>query len=172
MTEPIRFETSLPLTLYRAVSTGPKPEWIVLDSGPGIFHLDPEERYGVRLRTISGADLKQFLKEAQPPAPWKMINLSENRKLSDAVIGQLDQLPYLEHINLSSVDLTGEGLAFLPGLRYLTSLDLSYCNRLSAKSLGVIGKCRSLVRLDLHGCSRLTTRDVKLIERGGLSIHF
>jgi len=143
-----------------------------LDSGPGIFHLDPAEQYGVRLRTISGVDLKRFLKEAQPPEAWKMINLSENRKLSDAVIALLAQLPYLEHINLSSVDLTGEGLIFLPGLRYLTSLDLSYCNRLSAKYLGVIGKCRSLVRLDLQGCSRLTTRDIKLIERGGLSIHF
>ncbi len=172
MEEFIRFETRLVLTLYRATNTDLIPEWEVVDSGPGIFRLDPAQSYGVRLKSISPAELRAFLAETSRPELWKMINLSENRNLNDQAIGQLARLTALEHLNLSAVDLTGESLSFLPNLRNLRTLDLSYCNRLSARYLGVILKCRALIRLNLLGCSRLTNRDVKALQRNGLTIQY
>jgi hypothetical protein len=61
-------------------------------------------------------------------------------------------------LNLSSCDITGEGLAHLKALPHLNDLNLSYCNRLTESALAPIKALSHLTYLDFAGDDQNQTR--------------
>ncbi len=108
--------TTLPVLVYSRPSGNPPGEWRELDVGPGIIHLPDGEETGARLRNIGDAELETFAGEAASLASLAMLNLSENRAISD------DGLRALSKLNLRGcVKVTHAGAARLrrPGLEII-----------------------------------------------------
>ncbi len=164
------FATTLPAVLYTRLPGTPPGEWRELDRGPGIIHLPEHEETGARLRNIGDEDLEIFAREASGLASLTMLNLSENRAISDDGLRALKAFPRLTDLNLSSCGITNRGLECLKDLGSLERLDLSYCNRLNDQGLKALAGLRSLTYLNLRGCVKITHAGTARLRRSGLKI--
>jgi len=59
-------------------------------------------------------------------------------------------------LNLSSCDITNEGLLPLQSLSHLRRLNLSYCNRLTDEGIRSLRFLNRLLYLDLQGCAKIS----------------
>lgn len=164
------FTTTLPAIVYARPRANPPGEWREIDLGPGIIHLPDGEEIGVRLRNIGDDELEQFVSEAKELASLTMLNLSENRSISDEGMPSLTALTNLKHLNLSSCGITNRGLEPLKDLAHLENLDLSYCNRLNDRGVKLLGGIPTLKQLSLQGCIKVTHAGVAWLRRAGILI--
>ncbi len=90
----------------------------------------------------------------------RWLSLASCQKLEGTGLVALENLPKLEHLDLTSTYIKSpavERLARLPSLR---ELSLSYCMAFHGRSLAAIAKLPGLRRLDLQGCKTLSATDV------------
>jgi hypothetical protein len=161
--------TSLEVVIYgRKVASG--MDWREVGMGPGIFHLDEWDEIGVRLHNIGDAELEQFIEEVMTLDGLLMLNLSENRSITDEGLETLTQLNRLKILNLSSCSITSTGMQVFKEFTHLTALDLSYCNRINDTGLKELKSLINLETLNLQGCSKVTTAGVSRLRRRGLTI--
>lgn len=164
------FSTKLEAIIYTRSHANPPAEWREFDLGPGIFHLPEGEETGVRLRNIGDADLEEFIEDASQLNSLVMLNLSENRAISDEGLKDLHKLAHLVILNLSSCGLSNLGMEYLSGLDHLTHLDLSYCNRLNDMGMKKLRDLPNLTYLNLKGCVKVTNAGAVRLRRRGLTI--
>ena len=165
------FSTKLEAIIYTRPKSNPPAEWREFDLGPGIFHLPEGQETGVRLRNIGDQDLEEFIQDACNVQSLVMLNLSENRAISDEGLEDLHKLEHLVTLNLSSCGLSNLGIEYLAGFNHLTHLDLSYCNRLNDMGLKKLRDLPSLTYLNLKGCVKVTTAGAVRLRRRGLTIN-
>jgi hypothetical protein len=173
-TETYRFETALDVTIFTQPASSPSAkwfDWLEFDQSPGIFHLPVSDHMGIRAKGFTDPEIKQLTDDLESVTSLRYLHLAENRGITNRGIRHLERLPQLAYLNLSSCDISSEGLAFLPALRNLTHLDLSYCNRLTANAAKYIQKLPALKFLDLQGVLKINTGSVKKFERRGLEIY-
>ncbi len=164
------FSTTLPVILYTRARSSPPAEWRELDQGPGVIHLPEDEETGARLRNIGDENLEVFAAEGAGLDSLVMLNLSENRAISDSGLRALKAFPKLTILNLSSCGITNRGLENLKDLGRLENLDLSYCNRLNDLGLKSLAGLRELRVLNLRGCVKVTHAGAARLRRAGLEI--
>ena len=145
-------------------------DWRVIFEGPGTLQLPEGEEIGVRLRMGNNATLETLVKEIKGIAALTMLSLSENRNVDDEGLEHLPDLPQLRILNLSSVSLTNAGMESLRPLQHLTTLDLSFCNRINDLGVKLLRQLPNLATLNLQGCSKVTHGGVARIRRRGLEI--
>ncbi len=162
--------TTLPVLIYTRAPGNPPGEWRELDQGPGIIHLPDGEETGARLRNIGDDELETFAGEAGGRASLAMLNLSENRAISDDGLQALQAFSGLKILNLSSCGITSRGLEILKTLEGLEQLDLSYCNRLNDAGLKALHGLHALNQLNLRGCVKVTHAGIARLRGPGLEI--
>lgn len=149
----------------------PGEEWRVHDLAPGIFSFAEGQEAGIRIQNIDDPTMGRLLAEIDGHPQLKMLNLSENRKITDRGLGLLQHIPGLTSLNLSSCDLTDAGLPQLAVLRYLEWLNLSYCNRITYIGLKPLVKLSYLKYLDLQGCVNVKSGEVPRLKFKNVQIH-
>ncbi len=165
-----RLSTTLSVLVFTRTPGSPPGEWRELDQGPGIIHLPDGEETGARLRNIGDSELEIFAGEAGSLASLVMLNLSENRAISDDGLQALQAFPRLKILNLSSCGITSRGLESIQGMDRLEQLDLSYCNRLNDAGLKALSGLQALNKLNLRGCVKVTHAGIARLRREGLVI--
>ncbi len=163
-------ETGLEAIVYTRDPSSPGSDWREIERGPGIIRLEEGVEAGVRLRNIGDAELAQFIEEARELTPLIMLNLSENRSITDEGLDSLQALDRLKILNLSSCSITSTGMQALKTFTRLVQLDLSYCNRINDQGLKVLKALPNLASLNLQGCSKVTNAGAARIRRPGLVI--
>jgi hypothetical protein len=166
-----RFSSTLPITVLIRPIQQPDGDWQVFDQGPGFFHIPADQAVGIRIKSIDDAVLEQLVSELVDLPNLRYINLAENRNITDAGLADLENLPQLTALNLSSTNVTNKGLAALKNLPHLSWLDLSYCNRISEEGGKALKSMTHLTYLNLQACFKLKDAVVTRIERHGLKIH-
>ena len=164
------FSTRLEVIIFTRPVADPPADWQEFDRGPGFFHLPEDHQTGVRLRTMRDGELEEFIGEAEDLQSLVMLNLSENRGITDESLPLLKRLPHLAILNLSSCSITSTGLANLSDLAHLTDLDLSYCNRINDLGLKKLKGLVNLKTLNLQGCVKVSHAGAAHLRRPGLSI--
>jgi len=163
------FSTSLAVTVL--TRTEGAPDWQVFDHGPGVFHIPEGQETAIRIQNIGDDELEVLVEDLRTCHSLRLLNLSENRKVTDRGLTRLAALPWITGLNLSSCDLTSEGLAALTALPRLESLNLSFCNRLTDEALRQLRTLTRLSYLDLQGTPKIKQAAAKRLERRGLIIH-
>lgn len=162
---------SFPVTVLVQPLQPATPDWQALGVGPGIFPIPEGMAAGVRARNMDDEQLKALLAEIGDCPALRMLNLAENRKITDAGLKRLAALTQLTSLNISSCDITNKGMAHLAALTRLQRLDASYCNRLTDECAKTLRALPELRWLNLQGCSKMTSRSVAHLKRPGLDIH-
>jgi len=165
------FSTALPITVYIRPRVNPAVDWQEFDRGPGYFNIPAGHEVGVRIHNIDDSLLKDLVNDLKDCPAMVYLNLSENRKVSNSGLQYLKLLPQLTFLNLSSCDLTNDGIAHLVDLKRLESLNLSYCNRLTDPALKYIKSLPRLTYLDVQGCVKMTNGGLARIGQAKLTIH-
>jgi hypothetical protein len=164
-------KTIFPIYVYARPKGPPQVDWREVDEGPGIIVLPPGEEIGVRARMLNDADFEVLVEELKGVDNLTMLNLAENRGISDEGLELLKNFPLLRTLNLSSVSLTNTGMACLKPLIHLTHLDLSFCNRITDVGVKTLRGLSNLQWLKLQGCPKVSNAGAARIKRRGLEIH-
>jgi hypothetical protein len=162
------FSTTLPILVFTRAAG---EDWIEFDRGPGVFHIPEGSEAGVRIHNIDDNILGTLVGELEPCPIITSLNLSENRKITNAGLEELQRLPNLTELNLSSCDLTDNGLVYLAKLKKLKRLNLSFCNRISIAGLKNLARLDRLVFLDIQGCLKIKPADLTRFKHKGLEVH-
>ena len=150
---------------------GNSRDWKVAGVGPGKFILKDKEWAGLRVRNIDDEFLRELVAEFRDMENLILLNLSENRKVTDKGMRILQPFTHLEELNVSSCDLSNKGLEFIAGFSNLKSLNISYCNRLTGAGLLSLRKLTHLEFLDLQGVPKINTGNIARIRKPTLTIH-
>jgi hypothetical protein len=164
------FSSTFPVSVYTRPTGQANADWQEFDQGPGIFHVPEGQEVMVRIKNIDNAELRALVRELTGFPALTTLSLSENRKITDAGLEYLHELPQLRALNLSSCSLTDAGLTHLASMPVLETIDLSYCNRLTDAGLKALRRLPHLNTLQLHGCLRITTAGVARFGRRKLAI--
>ena len=154
---PEKLTTTLELTIYARPQNQPGIDWREIDTGPGPIELPEGEEIGVRIHTIKDDQFETLVSELSPIANLTMLNLSENRAISDDGLVFLKFLPQLRILNISSVDITNIGMKHLLALTNLVHLDLSFCNRITDLGVKNLRSLPKLEYLNLQGCVKVVS---------------
>lgn len=165
------FESDLPVAIFIRPLTESGVEWSEYDHGPGRFDIPQGHEISLRVRNIDDDELYDLVKAVSSLPALTTLNLSENRKISDAGLARLTALNALTSLNVSSCSITNQGLSVLAGMKKLQYLNISYCNRISDEGLKHLKPLNRLTYLDIQGCVKTSHAGVKKIERRGLTIH-
>lgn len=146
-------------------------DWHSWDEGEGFFSVPlGADEYGIRVHNIDDADLYRLVKAVSGWDGLVLLNLSENRNVTDKGLAYLSQLPKLRYLNLSSVSISNAGTNHISQLSQLEELDLSFCNRLNDVGLRPLKSLKRLRKLNLQGCIKVKNSGVRMIESKGLEI--
>jgi hypothetical protein len=173
------FTTTFPVAVYIRPQRQPGEdiqyssaiEWQEYDHGPGVINVPDGMEINIRIQRINDDGLRLLVEELADCTALCFLNLSENRNITDAGMVHLRLLPQLTGLNLSSCDLTRDGLVPLAGLAHLYHLDLSYCNRLSDTAVPALRALNHLTFLDLKGVLKLKSAGLARLRRRHLTIH-
>jgi hypothetical protein len=169
MIDTISFSTQFPLTfLIRPLG---QTEWQVFGFGPGYFHIPTDTEVGIKIKPIQDAELASLSNELSSLAPLRMLDLAENRNITDEGIQHLKKLTQLTELNLSSCSIHNIAIESLASLPRLQRLNLSYCNRLNDGAIKPLQRLDRLTYLDLLGCLKITQAGFSKLRRNGLEIH-
>ena len=166
----INFYCTFPVTFFSRTITSPPSDWTEVETGPGPIALPENQEYGFRVHNIGDRDLKNLVAEIAEISPLTYINLSENRKITEAGLAYLSGFSDLVYLNLSSCGIKNDGMAHIQDLPNLVTLDLSYCNRLTGPALKYLRNLPKLADLNLQGCIKITNGDVARFKKRGLVI--
>ncbi len=120
------------------------------------------------LRDLSDSGLKTILDKASGTRITS-ISLSNCKKITDAGLAHLAELPSLYSLNLSMCDnITDAGLAHLAKLTLLSSLDLRRCTNITDAGIAHLSKLALLSSLNLSICPNIT--DVGLAHLATLTL--
>jgi hypothetical protein len=150
---------------------GDGKDWTVAGMGPDDFILSEDHWIGLRVRNIDDDFLRELVLEFRELPHVVMLNLSENRKVTDKGIRIIQPFIHLEELNVSSCDLSNKGVEFIAGFNHLRSLNISYCNRVTGDGLLVLRKLAHLELLDLQGIPKINTGNIARIRKPTLIIH-
>ncbi len=146
-------------------------DWQTAADGDGFFSMPlGRAEYGIRARNIDDQQLYSLVKLVAAWPGLVLLNLSENRKISDTGLGYLAALPKLRVLNISSVGLSNAGVNAVAKLGDLEELDMSFCNRINDTGLRALRGLKRLRKLNLQGCIKVKNSGVRMIERHGLEI--
>lgn len=163
-----RFSTTLPiLVLIRAEG---ETDWQEFDRGPGYFTIPEGMDVCIKVKLLNDTDLQTLAGEIAQLACLRMLDMAENRKITDEGLKALKNLPQLTELNLGSCDITKHGLEHLADLPHLKRLNLAYCGRLTGTVTKPLRQLARLEYLDLLGCLHIPRSSVAKIERRGLTI--
>ncbi len=169
LSENNHFSTSLPIyILTRPVG---ERDWQEFDRGPGYFTIPDGLEAGIKLKMTNDAELKVLATDLTGLSPLRMIDLAENRNVTDEGLKWISALEQLTELNLSSCYISNEGVAYLTALPRLKRLNLAYCRRLNDLASKSLRSMQRLEYLDLLGCLNMTRSGVAKIEHKGLEIH-
>jgi hypothetical protein len=168
---PLIRSISLPIQILRRQITGKNRDWTTAEMGPGKFIFVDNEEVGVRVHNFNDDTLLELVKEIQDIHSLVMLNLSENRKITDKGLRVLKSLIQIEELNLSACDITNKGLEFLASFPHLRILNISYCNRITGEGLLFLKKSSKLDFLDVQGLPKINTGHIARIRRPTLIIH-
>lgn len=163
--------TSLFVQILHLPFVGDSRDWTVAGVGPGNFSIAEKEWIGLRVRNIDDEFLRELVAEFREVANLVMLNLSENRKVTDKGIRILQPFVHLDELNLSSCDISNQGLEFVTAFSHLKSLNISYCNRVTGDGLLNLRKLTHLEFLDLQGVPKINTGHIARIRKPTLTIH-
>jgi hypothetical protein len=166
----INFYCTYPVIFFSRPIKTPPLDWTEIETGPGSIALPENQEYGFRIHNIDDLGLKHLVAEIAEVSPITYINLSENRKITEAGLAYLSGFTDLVYLNLSSCGLKNDGMAHLQDFPHLVTLDLSYCNRLTGPALKYLRHLPKLAELNLQGCIKLTNGDVARFKKRGLVI--
>ncbi len=169
MTDTIHFSTQFPLTLL--VRPIGQTDWQVFGLGPGYFHIPNGMEVGVKIKSIEDAELAALIDELSNLPPLRLLDLAENRNVTDEGIQHLKKLTQLTELNLSSCSIHNTAIEALANLSHLRRLNLSYCNRLTDGAIKPLRRLDHLSYLDLLGCLKITQAGFSKLRRNGLEIH-
>ncbi len=118
--------------------------------------MDVNERgYSVSLK-ITDAGL--FHLNGIPNLRW--LSLAGCHEVKGPGLRVLENLPMLEHLDLTYSGVESPAIERLPELFSLRELSLSHCMNFHGRSLAEVGKVAGLRRLELRGCTTLSAADV------------
>jgi hypothetical protein len=164
----INTELTLEVLVRPTGKTG--TDWQEFDRGPGYIRIPAGVDVCVRVHNIKDTDLADLVPQLAGIGGLVMLNLAENRNMTDDGLEYLTALPKLIELNLSSCALTNTGLQQLKAFTRLQRLDLSYCNRLTDLCIKSLIKLRSLTYLDVKGCVKISNGGLSKLKRRGLTI--
>lgn len=165
------FSTIFPIMVFTRPQPAAAGDWLEHEHGPGYIALPAEHEVGIRARMLDDRGLRALVAEIKHLPALTYLNLSENRRISSAGLAVIKTLANLTELNLSSVDLTDEGLPQLVALPRLARLDLSYCNRITDRGLKALAGMRNLAYINLQGCVKVTHGGITRISRPNLTVH-
>ncbi|MBL8728424.1 MAG: hypothetical protein JNM25_08345 [Planctomycetes bacterium] len=118
--------------------------------------MDVNDRgYAVALK-ITDAGLAHL--NGLPGLRW--LSLAGCREVKGEGLRVLENLPQLEHLDLTSTGVESPAIDRLPWLFSLRELSLSYCMAFHGRSLAEVARVAGLRRLELRGCTTLSAADV------------
>ena len=165
------FTTSIPVQVFIRPAGERKADWQEFDRGEVTFHIPPGMEVSLRVHNIGNAELATLVRDVAHLRQLTYLNLSENRKVDGAGLKILRGLPQLLELNLSSCDISNDGLAWLTALTRLERLDISYCNRITDIGLKPLKELPKLTYLDVQGCVKLTNAGLNRFGSRKLTIH-
>ncbi len=163
-----KLSLSVPCQIFSRL---PGEDWHELDNAPGIFHLEEGVEAGIRIQNTKDAELEKLLIEVDNNPQLKMLNLSENRRITNQGLELLKLVPGLTSLNLSSCDISDKGTPFILVLKRLEWLNLSFCNRITFFGLKPLASLSHLKYLDLQGCVKIKNADVQRLDFRNTTIH-
>ncbi|MHC1682712.1 MAG: hypothetical protein AB6733_07160 [Clostridiaceae bacterium] len=165
------FSTSIEIKLYTRPVNNPSEDWREFDQGPGFFTI-PDDQVGmIRARQINDEDLRHLALDLQGCTSVIMLDLAENRSVTDDGMAYLGTLPQITHLNLSSCDISNKGLIHLTEMPHLTWLNLSYCNRLNDNGVKTLRQLTHLTYMDIQGVLKISTAGYVQMQRKNFIIH-
>lgn len=165
-----KLATEMDVWVYHRPKGGRDDTWFELDRGPGIIHFPEGEEIQVRARLKDDAELGNLARELEGLKQVVFLNLAENRGVTDDGIKKITVLNHLQYLNLSSCDISNQGMPWLEGFSRLIWLDLSFCNRITDDGLRSLRKLTNLQYLNLQGCVKTTNGGVARLSRANLVI--
>lgn len=165
------------LTVSQAVTFYCRPlndtltDWKESEHGPGYVKLPADMEVGLQVKRFTDNDLEKLADETAVLQHLVMINLSENRNITNEGLEYLCKFKSLTDLNLSSCSITDTGIRTIIHLEHLTRLNLSYCNRITDIGVRNLSHLRRLVYLDLQGVPKINNTSMSKIRRNGLTIH-
>jgi len=104
-------------------------------------------------------DANAYLRKHPIEEQWSLLSIRQDNAIRDEDLARLRHVPELEHVKISSSEITDAGVRYLlllPNLKHL----LLYSSRVTDHCLQDIQKMRSLVSLDLQGTPNLSREAV------------
>lgn len=170
MTIQSTFSSALPIIVYTRPAGQSGLDWQEVDRGPGYFNIEDGWEIGVRLKGIDDRVLAQLVKELQPVAMLRFLDLAENRNITNNGLAVLAVLPQLTILNLSSCSISSQGLVHLKSLTHLERLIMQFCNKLNDEALKPLEAIRSLEYVDIQGCMGIGQAALSRVRRKNLTI--
>lgn len=167
----VRFSSSLAVIVYTRPLGQAGQDWQELDRGPGYFHVPADHEIGLKIKGADDKALKMLITESREIEVLRMLDLAENRNVTNIGLAGIGELKSLSLLNLSSCSITSSGLEPLKQLTGLKRLNLSFCNRLNDSAMKILASIRSLEYLDLQGCPGITNGGISRIRRRNLEIN-
>lgn len=123
--------------------------------------MDVNDRgYSVSLK-ITDAGLAHL--GGLPGLRW--LSLASCHQVKGPGLRVLQNLPMLEHLDLTYTGVDSDGIAQLPALVALRELSLSHCMHFHGRSLADVAKIAGLRRLDLRACTTVAAADARHLAR-------
>lgn len=169
--ETIRFSSSLAVIVYTRPQGQPGQDWQEFDRGPGYFHVPAGHEIGLKIKGVDDKVLKMLIAETREVEALRMLDLAENRNVTNIGLVGIGELRNLVLLNLSSCSITSSGLEPLKQLAGLKRLNLSFCNRLNDSAMKILESIRSLEYVDLQGCPGITNGGISRVRRRNLEIN-
>jgi hypothetical protein len=117
-----------------------------------------------RLRSLTFGNIvltDSHLKELAGFKRLVRLDLSGCDGLTDAKVKEIATLKQITWLGLSNTTVTNAGLAELPALENLESLNLHHCFNITGRGLKELARCPHLQYLYLCGCTRLSDTDIR-----------
>ncbi len=165
-----RIETSYPIEIFLKSASQKESDWVKLGDGPGFFDIPEDMLAEISIRNFHDDVMKALIEEIQDVEGLFSFNLSENRNVGNMGMRFIPLLTQISNLNLSACGLNDYGIDPIIKMNNIRYLDLSYCTRLTDKSIKKLAEMRGLEQLYLRGIPKITHAAIKKIERRDLII--
>jgi len=152
-------------------------------TGSGLSYLRDiptlrELNIGSKALTVEGLASLQFLPKLEKLVIY--FNVIQAGSLADEMMAHIKHLTSLKHLSWEGDEdtqgighVTDASLLYLHGLEHLESLDLCWCQEITAEGLlGLARACKSLKRLKISQCKSIDKEGVKALREMGLDVKF
>lgn len=166
----IKFSSELPIQVMIRPASLSSGEWLPFERGPAYFAVPADQEILVSIKNSDDEDLKQLVKEIKDSTGFVGLDLSENRKITDRGLTYLHEMGFLKELDLSSCDITNEGIIHILRFTHLEKLDLRFCHRLTDQGVVKLKNLLSLKHLDLRSLPKISNGSLSKLKRKNLTI--